>query len=283
MLALVFVARRRRQVSADDVCNLFAGADEIGGVIADLLVRGGRFLVEVDVLQTRPSIPILLIDKNLERVFERICTRLIRVLVLVDLILVVAIEHRLCVVASRRIHAKMNVDRQGAPVLHADRAEIDRQIIPIIFRVLVVVFQIVDVVERLRLRIVSYQLLVEILQEHRAEVLKLHRLRGREVSVLRVRIDFNVQNAGRKIASHFFRVGKPGHGSACQQAEDQNQRERRQDDPLFIGFHVFSSFFSDYGGAVTHKFLPDYLNDTAGFYECQEKFIRFLSFNCIKP
>ena len=36
MLALVFVARRRRQVSADDVCNLFAGADEIGGVIADL-------------------------------------------------------------------------------------------------------------------------------------------------------------------------------------------------------------------------------------------------------
>ena len=29
MLALVFVARRRRQVSADDVCNLFAGADEI--------------------------------------------------------------------------------------------------------------------------------------------------------------------------------------------------------------------------------------------------------------
>ena len=283
MLALVFVARLRRQVSADDVCNLFVSADDIGGIVADLLVRGGRFLVEVDVLQTRPSIPILLIDKNLERVFERIFARLILVQTLVDLILVVTIEHRLCVVASRRIHAEMNIDRQGAPVLHADRAEIDRQVIPIIFRVLVVVFQIVDVGERLRLRIVSYQLLVEILQEHRAEVLKLHRLSSREVFVLRVRIDFNVQNAGRKIASHFFRVGKPGHGSACQQAEDQNQGERRQDDPLFIGFHVFSSFFSDYGGAVTHKFLPDYLNDTAGFYECQEKFIRFLSFNCIKP
>ena len=277
MLALVFVARLRRQVSADDVCNLFVSADDIGGIVADLLVRGGRFLVEVDVLQTRPSISILLIDKNLERVFERICTRLIRVLILVDLILVVAIEHRLHVIASRGIHAKMDVDRQGAPVLNMDRAEIDRQIIlGIIFRVLVVVFQIVDVAG-------LHQFLIKIIKEHRAEILKLHRLRGRKVSVLRVWIYFNIQNTSGKIASHFFRVGKPGHGSACQQAENQNQGERRQDDPLFIGFHVFSSFFSDYGGAVTHKFLPDYLNDTAGFYECQEKFIRFLSFNCIKP
>ena len=278
MLALVFVARLRRQVSADDVCNLFVSADDIGGIVADLLVRGGRFLVEVDVLQTRPSIPILLIDKNLERVFERIFARLILVQTLVDLILVVAIEHRLCAIFfTCRIHAKMNVDRQGAPVLHADRAEIDRQIIlGIIFRVLVVVFQIVDVAG-------LHQFLIKIIKEHRAEILKLHRLRGRKVSVLRVWIYFNIQNTSGKIASHFFRVGKPGHGSACQQAEDQNQGERRQDDPLFIGFHVFSSFFSDYGGAVTHKFLPDYLNDTAGFYECQEKFIRFLSFNCIKP
>ena len=178
----------------------------------------------------------------------------------------------------------MNVDRQGAPVLNMDRAEIDRQIIlGIIFRVLVVVFQIVDVGERLRRLIVFHQLFVKIFKEHRAEILKLHRLRGRKVSVLRVWIYFNIQNTSGKIASHFFRVGKPGHGSACQQAENQNQGERRQDDPLFIGFHVFSSFFSDYGGAVTHKFLPDYLNDTAGLYECQEKLIRFLSFNCIKP
>ena len=249
MLALVFVARLRRQVSADDVCNLFVSADDIGGIVADLLVRGGRFLVEVDVLQTRPSISILLIDKNLERVFERICTRLIRVLILVDLILVVAIEHRLCVVASRRIHAEMDVDRQGAPVLHADRAEIDRQIIlGIIFRVLVVVFQIVDVAG-------LHQFLIKIIKEHRAEILKLHRLRGRKVSVLRVWIYFNIQNTSGKITSHFFRVGKPGHGSACQQAEDQNQGERRQDDPLFIGFHVFSSFFSDYGGAVPISFF----------------------------
>ena len=143
----------------------------------------------------------------------------------------------------------MDVDRQGAPVLNVDRAEINRQVIRrIVRRILSVVFQIVHVSG-------LHQLLVKILQEHRAEVLKLHRLSGREVSVLRVRIDFNVQNAGRKIASYFFRVGKPGHGSACQQAENQNQGESRQDYPLFVGFHVFSSFFSDYGGAVPISFF----------------------------
>lgn len=150
----------------------------------------------------------------------------------------------------------MDVDRQGAPVLNVDRAEINRQVIRrIVRRILVVVFQIVDVGERLRRLIVFHQLFVKIFKEHRAEVLKLHRLRGRKVSVLRVWIYFNIQNTSGKITSHFFRVGKPGHGSACQQAEDQNQRESRQDYPLFVGFHVFSSFFSDYGGAVPISFF----------------------------
>ena len=222
VLALVRIAHRLRQVARDHIACCAARRNHrchictvgfLRSVLGLHAVRVRRGLVirrvQVDAIHQRPAFPFyILIDKDLQHRRQAVRAVLCAA-VLLDRDVVVRQDRLARCAAIARFQGELHLRRQCAFVRDVHRLEVCRYgsvvLIPQAGRAAlcyVVVPRFVPVVR---------QLLVEVLVQHRAQVLK-----AECGLALFARLHTDIQNAGCKIRVYLFRICEPCHCSSRQ-------------------------------------------------------------------
>ena len=221
MLALVCVANRLRQIARDDIALRAVRRDHrrhvctvgfLRRVLRRHAIRVRCVLVirrvQVDAFHQRPVLANELVDEYLQHRRQAVRAALL-VAVLLDRDVVVRQDRLARCAAIARFQGELHLRRQCAFVRDVHRLEVCRYgsvvLIPQAGRAAlcyVVVPRFVPVVR---------QLLVEVLVQHRAQVLK-----AECGLALFARLHTDIQNAGCKIRVYLFRICEPCHCSSRQ-------------------------------------------------------------------
>ena len=243
MLALVCVADRLRQIARDHILRCAVRRDHrrhvctvgfLRRVLRRHAIRVRCVLVirrvQVDAFHQRPVLAHELVDKHLQHRRQTVRAVLLAA-VLGDGDVVVRQDRLAIRTAIARFQGKLHLCWQCAFVRDVHRLEVRRD------RFIVAVLQpgraaLCYVV----VPFVFVQFLVEVLVQHRAQVLKIE---GRLSFLARLHAD--IQDARREVRIDLLRVCEPRHRAAHQQAQHQQQGHARQNDSALFCLHLCTS------------------------------------------